>query len=444
MKKVLLLGAGLVTRPLVRYLLEQEGIELIIASRTVKKAEVLLEGHPKGKAIALDVKSEEIKLEELVSSTDLSISLLPWIYHLKVAKLCLKHKKHLVTTSYVSPAMKELDAEAKSKGLIFLNEIGLDPGIDHMSAMKIINDVKNNGGKIISFESVCGGLPAPEDNDNPLGYKFSWSPRGVLLAGKNTAHFLKNGEDVFVENKNLFKTMWLKEVETLGELEVYPNRDSMIYKELYGLDNSKTIFRGTFRNQGWCETLYNIVNLGWLDDTERNELLGLSLRSIFAKLTGLPDDDNFKANLVNKLRLDSNSHVIKNFEWLGLFDSTLKVTPEQPTYIDVLAARMQELMQYKKGERDMIVLQHDFIAEYPDNKKEHIISLMIDFGIKDGDSAMARTVSLPAAIATKLICNGNFSTLKGVLIPTLPEIYEPVLKELAELDIVMQEKKLAL
>lgn len=444
MKKVLLLGAGLVTRPLVRYLLEQPEIELIIASRTVRKADELIEGHPKGKAIALDVKTEESKLEELVSSTDLSISLLPWIYHLKVAKLCLKHNKHLVTTSYVSPAMKELDEEAKTKGLIFLNEIGLDPGIDHMSAMKIINEVKNKGGKIVSFESICGGLPAPEDNDNPLGYKFSWSPRGVLLAGRNTAHFLKNGEEIFVENKNLFKTMWKKNVESLGELEVYPNRDSMIYKDLYGLDDSKTIFRGTFRNVGWCETLYNIVNLGWLDDTERPELADMNLRAVFANLTDINDDDNFKENLQKKLNLNSDSKVIKNFEWLGLFNPQIKVKPELPTYIDILAARMLELMQYKKGERDMIVLQHDFIAEYADSKKEHIISLMIDFGIKNGDTAMARTVSLPAAIATKLICNGDFDNLKGVLIPTLPEIYEPVLIELAELNIVMQEKTLPL
>jgi len=438
MKKVLLLGAGLVTRPLVRYLLEQPEIELIIASRTVKKADDLLEGHAKGKAVALDVKSEENKLEELVKSTDISISLLPWIYHLKVAKLCLKHSKHLVTTSYVSPAMKELDEEAKSKGLLFLNEIGLDPGIDHMSAMKIINDIQNRGGKVASFESICGGLPAPDDNDNPLGYKFSWSPRGVLLAGRNTAHFLKNGEEVFVENKNLFKTMWHKEAETLGKLEVYPNRDSMIYKELYGLKDSKTIFRGTFRNHGWCETLYNVVNLGWLDDTERAELLGMNLRAVTAKVCNLSDDDNLKANLTKKLNLKDDSIVIKNFDWLSLFDKNIYVRPELPTYIDVLAGRMLELMSYNKGERDMIVLQHDFIAEYP-NKKERIISLMIDYGIKNGDSAMARTVSLPAAIATKLICDGKFDGISGVHIPILPEIYEPVLKELAELKIVMKD-----
>ena len=295
MKKVLLLGAGLVTRPLVRYLLGQDNIELIIASRTVSKADALLQNHPNGKSYALNVKSEESKLEKFVEESDVIISLLPWIYHLKVAKLCLKHSKHLVTTSYVSDAMKELNAEANEKGLLFLNEIGLDPGIDHMSAMKIIQNVKDKGGKIISFESVCGGLPAPEDNDNPFGYKFSWSPRGVILAGRNNAHYLKDGSEVKLEGKNLFTNYWSKSVEGLGEMEVYPNRDSMIYQELYSLWDSKTIFRGTFRNLGWCKTLYSISKLGWLDDTERPELENLSMLEVTAKLP-------FK-NAINTARL---------------------------------------------------------------------------------------------------------------------------------------------
>ncbi len=437
MKKVLLLGAGLVTRPLVRYLLDQPNIELIIASRTVSKADALLEGHPQGKSVALDVKKEESKLEELVKTTDITISLLPWIYHLKVANYCIEHGKHLITTSYVSPAMKELDAKAREKGLLFLNEIGLDPGIDHMSAMKIIHEVKNRGGKIISFESVCGGLPAPEDNDNPFGYKFSWSPRGVVLAGRNNAHYLKNGEEVKIDGKNLFTNYWRKEVESLGELEVYPNRDSMIYQELYELWDSKTIFRGTFRNIGWCETLYSIAKMGWLDDNERNELENLPLKDVTAKLLGADKTEVIKKTS-ETIKLAEDSRVMSNLKWLGLFDD-IRVKPEQWTYLDILSARMQEMMAYQKGERDMIVLQHDFIAEYPDNSKEHIISLMIDFGIPNGDSAMARTVSLPAAIATKLLCEGRFAGITGVHIPNMPEVYNPVLDELARLNIKMKD-----
>lgn len=437
MKKVLLLGAGLVTRPLVKYLLDQPNIELIIASRTVSKAEALLDGHSKGKSVSLDVKKEEGKLEQLVKDSDITISLLPWIYHLKVANFCLNYGKHLVTTSYVSPAMKELNSKAKEKGLLFLNEIGLDPGIDHMSALKIINGVKEKGGKIISFESICGGLPAPEDNDNPFGYKFSWSPRGVVLAGRNNAHYLKDGKEIKIDGKDLFKNYWTQNVETLGELEVYPNRDSMIYKELYELWDSQTIFRGTFRNLGWCETLYSISKMGWLDDTERKELDNISLLEVTAKLLGV-EKDNVVNKTIEKIGHSEDSEVMKKLKWLGLFEN-IYVKPEQLTYLDYLSARMQEMMPYKKGEKDMIVLKHDFIAEYTNNGKEHITSLMIDFGIPNGDSAMARTVSLPAAIATKLMCEEKFEGISGVHIPNMPEIYNPVLEELARLNIKMKD-----
>lgn len=437
MKKVLLLGAGLVTRPLVRYLLDQNNIELVIASRTVSKADALLENHPKGKSVALNVKSEEEKLKQLVKESDVVISLLPWIYHLKVAHFCLEFGKHLVTTSYVSNDMKSLDSKAKEKGLLFLNEIGLDPGIDHMSAMKIIKNVEQKGGKIVSFESVCGGLPAPEDNDNPFGYKFSWSPRGVILAGRNNAHYLKKGNEVIIEGKDLFTNHWEKTVESLGKLEVYPNRDSMIYQDLYSLWDSKTIFRGTFRNLGWCKTLYSISKMGWLDDTERAELENLTMVEVTSKLLNCGIDEAVK-RVAEKIDQPEDSEVMNRLKWLGMFDM-VSVKPEQWTYLDVLSAKMQEMMPYKDGEKDMIVLQHDFIAEYPNNSKEHIVSLMIDFGIPNGDSAMSRTVSLPAAIATKLLCEGKFENISGVYIPNIPNIYNPVLEELESLNIKMKD-----
>lgn len=436
MKNVLILGAGLVTKPIVKYLLNLGNVNVVVASRTISKALALIDNHTNGKAVALDV-NNETDLENVIINNDVVISLLPYTYHVKVAKFCLKHLKHLVTTSYVSPAMKELDEEAKSKGLLFLNEIGLDPGIDHMSAMKIIDEVKQNGGKVVSFESICGGLPAPEANDNPFGYKFSWSPRGVVMAGRNNAHYLKDGKDVFIEGKDLFKNYWQKEVESLGLLEVYPNRDSLIYKDLYGLHDAKTIFRGTFRNLGWCETLYNIAKLGFLDDTVREELLNLTLVEILAKLVNVPDVKDIKKAVAEKLNLDVNHHVIKKLEWLGFFDNLS--FKSDPTYLDILANRMLELMQYKPGERDMIVLQHDFIAEYPD-KKEHITSLLIDFGIPYGDTSMARTVSLPAAIAVKLILENKINSI-GVQIPVIPEIYLPVSNELEQMGIKFKETK---
>ena len=239
------------------------------------KADALIDGHPDGRTASLDVQDNK-SLENMVAKSNLVISLLPYTYHVLVARYCLQHKVHLVTTSYVSSEMNSLDKAAKEKGLLFLNEIGLDPGIDHMSAMKIIHDVKARSGEIVEFESCCGGLPAPDANDNPFGYKFSWSPKGVVMAGRNPAEYLKDGKEIKIRGEDLFENNWLKEVKGLGQLEVYPNRDSMLYQSLYGLDNIKTLFRGTFRYSGWCETLLKIVQLGYLDDNEKPELQGKS------------------------------------------------------------------------------------------------------------------------------------------------------------------------
>ena len=433
MKRVLVLGAGLVSRPLVRYLLDQPEMSVLVASRTVSKADALVGGHPKGKTLALNVNDAQ-KLEELVAESDLAISLLPYTHHVQVAEFCLKHQSHLVTTSYVSSAMRGLDQAAKDKDLLFLNEIGLDPGIDHMSAMKIIHDVAKKGGKVVSFESCCGGLPAPEANDNPFGYKFSWSPRGVVMAGRNSAHYLKDGKNIQIPGKELFKNHWYKNVEGLGKLEVYPNRDSMSYQDLYGLKHAMTIFRGTFRNPGWCDTLEKIVQLGFLMDQEKPELIGKTYAEVTATLIGAAAN---RQNIAKFLQLDATSPIIDRLEWLGLL-SAEKAKADPPTYLDILAARMLEKMPYRDDERDMIVLQHDFVAEYSVGKKEHICSLLVDYGIPRGDSSMARTVSLPAAIATKLMLQGKIN-LTGVHIPVMPEVYEPVLAELEGMNIKFKE-----
>jgi len=435
MKNILLLGAGRVTKPLVDYLLDHPKFFLLIASRTLSKAEALIENYPNGKAIQINVQDDKA-LEDLVREADIVISLLPYTYHVKVAKLCLKHNVNLVTSSYVSTEMRQLNYEAIDKGLLFLNEVGLDPGIDHMSAMKIIDEITQNDGSIKSFKSLCGGLPAPEANDNPFGYKFSWNPRGVLLASRNDAHYLMNGKDIKIEGKDLFKNYWTTKIESIGKLEVYPNRDSMIYKIMYGLDNADTVFRGTLRYPGWCEIISKISKLGYLDDTVRPELNGKTYEEITAMLVNA-HDGYLQTAVAEYLGIAKNSEEIKKLEWLGLFANDV-VNANPPTFLNILTNRMLEKMSYKKGERDMIILQHDFIAEYPKGKKEHITSLMIDYGIPNGETAMARTVSLPAAIATKLILEEKIK-IKGVRIPVFAEIYKPVLAELESMNIKMVE-----
>lgn len=436
MSQVLVLGAGLVARPLVQYLLDQPDFQVTVASRTVEKAGALIGDRPNGRALAFDIEREPERLDDLVAQADLAVSMLPYIHHLQVAQACLRYRRHLVTTSYVKDEMRALDGAARQAGVLFLNEIGLDPGIDHMSAMRIIDRAHANGGQVVSFRSYCGGLPAPEANTNPFGYKFSWSPRGVLLAGRNDARYLEDGQVVEVPNRRLFATRHTVPVEGVGDLEAYPNRDSLPYIQLYGIPEARTMYRGTLRYPGWCETWQKFVELGLLDLTEREDLVGMTYRQLLAHLIGRPETSDLRRDLAVHLNLPEDSPVLDRFEWLGLLsDDPL---PPQRTILDVLAVRMQERLQYAPGERDMVVLLHDFVAEYPD-RRERIRSWLVDFGIPHGDTAMARTVGLPAAIATRLILQGVIR-LTGVHIPVLPAIYEPVLAELEERGIRVEER----
>jgi saccharopine dehydrogenase (NADP+, L-glutamate forming) len=437
MKNILVLGAGLVSKPGVTYLLKQKNIFVTVASRTVSKAENLVKGFGNGKAIQLNVENEQ-QLSELIKANDIIISLLPWVHHFKVAKLCLKHNKHMATTSYVSDDMKKLDDEAKSKNLLFLNEIGVDPGIDHMSAMKIINEVYENGGKVIHFYSYCGGLPAPKDNNNPFGYKFSWSPKGVVLASRNSAKFLENSKIVDIEGKNLFLNYRVEEIKGLGKFEVYPNRNSLPYKDLYNLKDAQTVMRGTYRNLGWCDTLKKMVDLGLINEDKQNNLKGITYRKMIADMVGAKDDSNLENKVAEKLKLDRNSDVMKRFEWLGLFSD--KKVPDFDNRLDILSELLQEKLVFKNKEKDMLILQHKFTVENADKTKDLITSTLIDFGEALKESSMARTVSLPLAIGVRFMAEGKFN-LTGVQIPIHKQIYQPVLKELETLGIKMDEKK---
>jgi saccharopine dehydrogenase-like NADP-dependent oxidoreductase len=437
MKKVVVFGAGLVVRAHVRYLLDH-GFAVTVASRTVSKAEAIVDGHAQGTPMAYDIAGEPERLERIIAEHDLAVSLLPWQYHPQVARACLSTGKHMVTTSYVKDEMKALDAEARDRGVILLNELGVDPGIDHMTAMKVIHRVQAAGGEITIFQSYCGGLPAPEANDNPYGYKFSWSPRGVLLAGLNTARFRRDGRVVDVPGEELFDNVWQVPVEVEGELiqfEGYPNRDSMPYTEYYGIDPRDVMFRGTLRNQGWCASMKQVARLGMLRTDAIDGLEGKTFADLTALLIGADSTDDLKARVADHLGVAVDGLEIGNMEWLGLFSGQPLPGPQAP--VDILTAHMLDKMSYTEGERDLLVLQHTFVAEYPD-KKEHITSTMIDFGIPGGDSSMNRTVGLPAAVGVRLILEGRFSQ-PGVVVPVMPEFYEPALEELQRLGIQFTE-----
>ena len=435
MKNILVLGAGLVSKPLIDYLARFPEYRLTVASRTVSKAEKLVEGKVNAESRQLLVEDRE-SLLRLIKGADIVISLVPYVYHVDIAKICIAEKKPMVTTSYVSQAMKNLDAEAKASGIIILNEIGLDPGIDHMSAMKIIDYVYKNGGKVLGFRSYCGGLPAPEANTNPLGYKFSWSPKGVLMAGRNPGRYLEDGKVIEIPGDELFRHYRKIRIGKLGEFEIYPNRDSLPYIDKYGLKDIKTMFRGTIRNLGWCDTLYVLSKLGFLSEKKVDRSKVSTYSELIDYIIG-PGSGSIKERISKFVGSNIKEATFEKLQWLGLLGNEL-LPKGKDTLIDIMVDTMLSKMEYKPGERDMIILFHEFFVEL-DGVKKKLTSLLVDYGIPGGDSSMSRTVSLPAAVATHLILDGKIKA-KGVHLPVLREIYEPVMKELESLGISFQEE----
>lgn len=434
MNKVLILGAGMVVKPMVEYLLER-GFKVRIATTTKEKADRMIKGHPEGSSLRWSTDETDV-LEELVKNHDITVSFLPYRYHVQVARTCIKCGKPLITTSYVQPEMQALDPDAKKAGVLILNEIGLDPGIDHMTAMKIIDYIHSRGGSVEEFYSICGALPAPESADNPLKYKFSWSPRGVILASRNSALYLKKGRAISVSSANLFKDCFNYYFPGAGELEVYPNRDSISYKTIYGIPEVLTLYRGTFRYKGWCETIDAMKSLNMLDDSV-SDYSGMDYAEFLAERAGT-DTIGLKQKIAERLGVPEDSIAIRSLEWLGFF-SNIPMNYSKSSPFEITADTMISKMTLKEDDRDMVVMQHVFLASWPDAKKEVIKSSLLDFGSPADNTAVARTVALPASVAVKMILEEKIN-LAGVFRPVMPEIYIPVIDELKDLGIEMKEE----
>ena len=435
MEKVLILGAGMVVKPMVTYLLSK-GYQVTVASRTKSKADKMITGHPNGKSLAWTVDDKET-LDKLISEHDISVSLLPFAHHLMVAKMCIKHKKNMVTTSYVKPEMKALDEEAKKAGVIILNEIGVDPGIDHMSAMRIIDNIHDKNGEVEEFYSFCGALVAPEVEKNPFNYKFSWAPKGVVMAGNNDGKYLLHEEVIYVPTEDLFKNPIRVDFPEVGELEVYPNRDSIPYIEIYGIPETKTMFRGTFRYDKWCEIMDAFKSIKLLSYDKMN-MKGMTYADFMAKMKGTENSENIAKKVAEKLGIGEDSNPIIAMQWLGLF-SNEPMNRKEDSPFEVTSDLMISKMMIGENERDMLVMQHTFLAKYPDGKKEVIKSNMLDFGTLKTDTSIARTVALPAACAVEMILEGKIN-VTGVYIPVIPEIYNPILDQLETMNIKMVER----
>ncbi len=434
MKHVLILGAGMVSKPIINYLLKKN-YSLTVASPVLERAQQLIDNHPLGEAVYWTSEDSEM-LHQLVEKHQIVVSLLPWSLHHQVAKVCIAHAKNMLTTSYVQPEMQELHEEAKAKGVLILNELGLDPGIDHMSAMRIIDSVHAKGGKIEEFYSFCGALPAPEAASNPFGYKFSWSPKGVIMAGNNEGKFLRHGKLHTIPSIDLFKNPIQVDFPEIGLLEVYPNRDSLNYKHIYGIDEAKTLMRGTFRYPGFCESMDVLKALNLLS-TETYDFSNKTYRDMLKELNAL-NAENIEQKIADKLGISIDSHAIKAMKWLGLFDAA-SMDEKQNSPIEITGNLMIDKMELKANERDMVVMQHIFRVSYEGKNPEIIKSSMVDYGMPATDTAISRTVALPAAIGTELILQGKIN-LSGVHIPVLPEIYNPILDHLESLNIKMEEE----
>ena len=426
MKQVAILGAGLVVKPLADYLLDRAGYRVLMATRTVARAEVIIAGHSNGRALAWTTEDLE-GLEGIVRESDLVVSMIPPTPHIPVAEACLRNGKPLVTTSYINPQMQALDEQAKKNGVLLLNEIGEDPGMDHMGAKQMIDEVVRKGGRVRSLTSYGAGLPSFESNRNPMGYKFSWSPRGVMMAAQTAAAYLKNGEVVEVPAAELFDHHWLVDIEGLGSFETYPNRSSLRYLSHFGLDGKASLYRGLLRFVGWCSTMKSLIALNLLDGTKDRDFAGLSYREFTASSMGKPRGD--REDVAAFLGLSLKSDTMERLGWLGLFDES-PLALARGANMDVIVDLMVKKMSYSPGEKDMIIVHDEIEVEFPGRQERHLSTMMVE-GVPHGDSAMSRAVSLPAAIASRLILEGKID-LSGVQMPMLTEIYEPVLTELEE------------
>lgn len=443
MRSVLIIGAGRSASSLINYLLKKsdtENLHLVVADLSLALAEKKTQKHPNATPIALDIFNTKER-QTAIEKASIVISMLPAHLHIEIAKDCILFKKHLVTASYISDAMQALDQEVKKNNLIFMNEIGLDPGIDHMSAMKVIDEIRSKGGKMLLFESFCGGLVAPESDNNLWNYKFTWAPRNVVLAGQGgAAKFIQEGTYKYIPYSALFRRTEFLEVEGYGKFEAYSNRDSLKYRSVYGLDDVLTLYRGTIRRVGFSRAWNMFVQLGMTDDSyilEGSE--NMSYRQFINSFLPYHPTDSVEIKTRLILKIDQDDIMWDKLLELDLFNPDKKVNLPNATPAQILEKILTDSWALEPEDKDMIVMYHKFGYELNGEKKQ-IDSKMVCIGDDQTYTAMAKTVGLPVAMATLLILNGKITT-PGVQLPIKKEVYEPILKELEEYGVIFNEQK---
>ena len=443
MRKILVIGAGRSSSSLIKYLLDKstvENLQIIVADILKQTAEEKIQNHKNGVAIALDVFDNRSRTDA-VKNADIVISMLPARFHIEVAKDCIVFKKNMVTASYITAEMKALDDEVKKQGLVFMNEIGLDPGIDHMSAMQVIDRIRENGAKMLLFESFTGGLVAPESDTNLWNYKFTWNPRNVVMAGQGgAAKFIQEGKYKYIPYHKLFRRTEFLNIAGNGKFEAYANRDSLKYMKEYGLDDILTMYRGTIRRVGFSRAWNLFVRLGMTDDSyimEDSE--EMSYRDFTNSFLAYNPNDSVELKLRSYLKIEQDDIIWDKLLELDIFSPTKKVGLKDATPAQILQKILMDSWSLQEDDKDMIVMQHKFGYEFKGERRQ-IESSMVVIGEDQAYTAMAKTVGLPVGIATLLILNEKITT-PGVQIPINKEVYEPILEELKEQGIIFNEIK---
>ncbi len=441
MRKILIIGAGKSTSYLLKYLLgksEAEELHIIVGDINIQNARKLINNHENAQAITLDV-FDKASRQRAIENADIVVSMLPARYHIEVAKDCITLGKNMVTASYVSNEMADLDKAAKNKGLVFMNEIGVDPGIDHMSAMKVIDDIRDKGGNVILFESFAGGLVAPESDNNLWNYKFTWNPRNVVVAGQGSAaKFLQENTYKYIPYHRLFRRTEFLDVEGYGRFEGYANRDSLKYQSVYGLDDVKTLYRGTMRRVGFSRAWNMFVQLGLTDDSyEIEDSENMTYRDFVNAFLAYSPTDSVELKFRHALKIDQDDIVWDKLEELDIFSDTKRVELKNATPAKILQKILEDSWTLAEDDKDMLVMYHKFGYEL-NGKRHQIDSTMVTIGEDQTYTAMAKTVGLPVGIATLMILNEKITTT-GVQIPINKEVYKPILEELETFGIKFKE-----
>ena len=438
MSKVAVLGAGYVVKPMIDYFIDICKYEVIVATRTVSKAEKIIAGRSLGTAISWTIDQVDA-LEKIIREVEIVIVMIPRSCHTVVAELCLKHKTPMITTDFKHPGIACFDEEAKKQETLILTELGEDPGLDNMGLKQMIDEVHAMKGKITKIDSYGAGLPSFEHNRNPWAYKFSWDPNGLMRSAVSPATYQIDGKIIEVPAK--FEHHKLVDIHGIGTFETYPSNDSTRYLKEFGLDEKISIYKGLLRYIGYCNTMTNLLKIKLIENTQEKNFENTTYSQFIANLIGTSSTEDIKIKFAKSLSMDVNDDFVKKLDWLGLFDN-VQITINSGTNSNLLVDLMLKKMAYEPHEKDMIIVHNEMLIEFPD-RKEKRISSMLNEGIPYGDSAMARAVSLPPAIAAKLILEGKI-TKKGVCMPSTKEMYEPILEEMETLGFAFKKETIIL